>query len=329
MAGRSGINGGQGAPDPLEGLCEPDLQDALASWLSALSSERRASPHTLRAYAGDIRQFITYLNGHYGEPVALRHISDAALRDFRGWLSRKSMQGNGAATRARAMSSLRTFYKWLDRNGILHNPSLSLMATPKTPHKVPRPMETEQVFNLIDAAGGGEGEWAALRDRALFGLLYGCGLRIGEGLGLRLRDLDGRPDVLRITGKGQKQREVPVLPAVYAHLDAYRAACPYPETPERPVFLGIQGKKLNAGMVQKHMRELRVTYGLGEGATPHAFRHSYATHLLGEGLNLREVQELLGHASLSTTQRYTEVDYKQLLAIFKKAHPRENIQTKP
>lgn len=313
MAGRTRVSG-------LDGLCRPDLEDALCSWLSALASERRASAHTIRAYTGDIKQFLTYLAGHLGEPVALTHISDAALRDFRGYLSKKAMQGNGAATRARALSSLRTFYKWLDFNGILHNPNLKLMATPKQPHKVPRPLEAAQVFDVLDNAGGGD--WVNTRNRALLGMLYGMGLRVGEAIGLTVKDMEGSPDVLRITGKGNKQREVPTLPAVYKMLAAYRAACPYPETPERPLFLGEKGKKLNAGMIQKEMRELRITLGLGPKATPHAMRHSYATHLLGEGMNLREVQELLGHASLTTTQRYTEVDYKQLLDTFKKAHPR-------
>lgn len=309
MAGHTGLNG----------LIQPDLQEAIQGWFRYLESEKRFSAHTLRAYTGDLRQFITYLSGHLGETVALKDLSDAALRDFRGYLSRKAMQGNGSATRARALSSLRAFYKWLDRNGILHNPQISLMATPKQAHKVPRPLEAPRIFDMLETI---EGDWTNLRDKALLAMLYGMGLRIGEGLGLKISDIDHWPEILRIKGKGNKEREVPTLEAIKPLLDNYRKACPYPETPERPLFLGEKGKKLNAGLVQKRMRALRLSLGLGESATPHAMRHSYATHLLGEGLNLREIQTLLGHASLSTTQRYTEVDYKQLLETFKKAHPR-------
>ncbi|NBX65633.1 MAG: tyrosine recombinase XerC [Proteobacteria bacterium] len=302
------------------GMTEEDLQHALKSWFIYLESEKHYSPHTLRAYEGDIKQFLNYLSGHLGEAISLKDISDTALRDFRGYLSKKAMQGNGATTRARALSSLRTFYKWLDRNGILHNPNIRLMATPKTPHKVPRPLEVGQVFDVLENAGGDD--WVQIRNRALLGMLYGMGLRVGEAINLTIKAVEGAPDVLRIMGKGNKEREVPVLPVVYAMLAAYRAACPYPETPERALFLGQKGQQLNAGMIQKEMRNLRVTLGLGPKATPHAMRHSYATHLLGEGMNLREIQELLGHSSLKTTQRYTEVDYKKLLETFKKAHPR-------
>jgi len=305
---------------PLEGLCQPDLLDAVHSWLRALNSERRASKHTMRAYEGDIRQFLTYLNGHYGEAVGLKHISDAALRDFRGYLSKKAMKGNINATRARALSSLRTFFKWLDFNGILHNAELKLVSTPKLPHKVPRPMEVHRIFEMLDTFDGGD--WTHARDKALFGLLYGSGLRISEGLSLNIRDIDEATDMLRITGKGNKQREVPLLPESVKLIAAYRAVCPDVEEGTRPLFVGVQGKRLNQGMVQKRMRELRIRMGLGETATPHALRHSYATHLLGEGMNLREIQELLGHASLTTTQRYTEVNYEELLKTFQKAHPR-------
>lgn len=314
MAGRTGVI------NPLEGLCAPDLLEAVQTWLSALNSERRASRHTLRAYNSDIRQFLGYMNGHLGEPVALKDISDAALRDFRGYLSKKAMKGNSNTTRARALSSLRTFFKFLDRNGILHNASLKLMTTPKVPHKVPRPLEVGRIFEMLESLEGGD--WTFTRDKALFGLLYGSGLRISEGLNLNIEDIDNASDIIRIVGKGNKEREVPLLPQSVVLINVYRKSCPEIETADRPLFVGVQGKRLNAGMVQRRMRKLRIDMGLGETVTPHALRHSYATHLLGEGLNLREVQELLGHASLTTTQRYTEVDYTQLLATFNKAHPR-------
>jgi integrase/recombinase XerC len=313
MAGRTRIT-------TLEGMCRPDLLQAVQTWLSALNSERRASRHTLRAYNSDIRQFLSYMNGHLGEPVALKDISDAALRDFRGYLSKKALKGNSNTTRARALSSLRTFFKWMDFNGVLHNPALKLMTTPKIPHKVPRPIEAPRIFEMLESLEGGD--WTFIRDKALFGLLYGSGLRISEGLSLDIEDIDAATDLLRITGKGNKQREVPLLPQSVKLIADYRKICPEVETDDRPLFVGVQGKRLSAGMVQKRMRHLRIQMGLGATATPHALRHSYATHLLGEGMNLREIQELLGHASLTTTQRYTEVDYTQLLETFKKAHPR-------
>ena len=313
MAGSPRIN-------TLEGLCQPDLLTAVQTWLNALANERRASKHTLRAYEGDIRQFLTYMNGHLGEPIALKDISDAALRDFRGYLSKKAMAGNSNTTRARAVSSLRTFFKWLDFNGILHNAALKLVSTPKIPHKVPRPIEVHRIFEMLDTLD--EGDWTFARDKALFGLLYGSGLRISEGLSLNVKDIVPDMDMIRITGKGNKQREVPFLAESHRLIAAYRAACPETETPDRPLFIGVQGKRLNQGMVQKRMRYLRIRMGLGETATPHALRHSYATHLLGEGMNLREIQELLGHASLTTTQRYTEVNYEELLKTFRQAHPR-------
>lgn len=313
MAGRPGVN-------LLEGMCQPDLLQAVSTWLATLSGERRVSRHTLRAYDSDIRQFLGYMNNHLGAPVGLKDISDAALRDFRGYLSKKALKGNSSTTRARALSSLRTFFKWMDFNGILHNAALKLMTTPKVPHKVPRPLEAPRIFEMLDTMEGGD--WTDLRDMALFGLLYGSGLRISEGLSLNIKNIDEATDMIRITGKGNKQREVPLLTQSVNLIRAYREACPEVETDDRPLFIGVRGDRLNPGMVQKRMRALRVRMGLGETATPHALRHSYATHLLGEGMNLREIQELLGHSSLTTTQRYTEVDYTQLLETFKKAHPR-------
>lgn len=321
MAGRPGITP---AGTGFEGLCQPDLLDASNAWLRSLNSERRASAHTLRAYKGDLRQFLTYLQGHIGGPVALKDISDATLTDFRGYLSKKAMKGNSNTSRARAVSSLRTFYKWLDRNDYLHNPALKLLGTPKRPHKVPRPLEVGQVFEMLNTL---KGDWMMMRDRALFGLLYGSGLRISEGLQLNLGDIGPDQTMLRVTGKGNKQREIPLLPESIKLIREYQAVCPHVQDLSDPIFLGERGDRLNQGMAQKRMRHLRNQLGLSEAATPHALRHSYATHLLGAGLNLREVQELLGHASLSTTQRYTEVDYTQLLDTFKMAHPRAKGET--
>ncbi|OFW99662.1 MAG: hypothetical protein A3J37_07625 [Alphaproteobacteria bacterium RIFCSPHIGHO2_12_FULL_45_9] len=221
--------------------------------------------------------------------------------------------------RARSLSGVKNFLHWLDKQGIMHNAAITLVRTPKLPHKLPRPMEQVQAFRLIfdDVAD----DWVSLRDRALFTLLYACGLRINEALGLNIADLP-RDGYVRVMGKGGKERQVPTLPIVMESLAAYRAKCPYAEISTRPLFMGERGKRLNQGIAQKAMRDLRGLLNLPDTATPHALRHSFATHLLENGANLREIQELLGHSSLSTTQRYTEVNAEELIRIYKSAHPR-------
>lgn len=310
----------------LETACEPDLQAALQAWFNALTHEKHASPHTIRAYAGDIGRFIEFYQGHLGQPIALKDLSNASLSDFRSYLSKRAMAGNVNASRARAVSSLRSFFAWLDRNGYMHNASLGQLATPKRPHKVPRPLAVPQVFELLASLSNDTQNWTNLRDTALFALLYGSGLRISEALNLNMADIGQGADTLRVTGKGSKQREIPLLPQCHTYLNAYNAACPIIRDAHDPIFVGERGDRLNAGLAQKRMRYLRDVLGLGENITPHALRHSYATHLLGAGMNLREVQTLLGHESLTTTQRYTEVDHEQLLETFLKAHPRAHSQ---
>lgn len=260
---------------------------------------------------------------HLGKAPGLDDLSQISLRDFRAWLSRRSMEGAGAATRARALSGVKSFLNWLDKNGIVHNAAIQNVRTPKQPRKLPRPLFEKQAFEVLenlDLLPGREG-WIIKRDQALLTLLYGCGLRIDEALSLNIRDLP-RDGFLRVIGKGRKERQVPVLSIVEQALAAYRKTCPFAETPDRPLFLGVRGKRLRQQIAQKAMRDLRITLGLPETATPHALRHSFATHLLQNGANLREIQELLGHASLSTTQRYTDINAKELLAVYHKAHPR-------
>lgn len=303
-------------------ICAPDLEVTFNRWLTSLASERHASPHTIRAYRTDLARFFEHLRNHNGAPPTLKDLSDAALSDFRSWLSRRAMEGVSSQSRARAVSSVRSFYKWLDKEGLIHNAAVRVLATPKIPHGVPKPMDVDQVFGLLGASKDEAQNWCDLRDHALFTLLYGGGLRIAEALSLDMAAWENATDILRITGKGNKEREVPLLDEIRAAVNAYRAACPFAETKERPLFVGIKGGRMNAGLLQKRMRLWRKAMNLPETATPHALRHSYATHLLGQNLNLREVQTLLGHASLTTTQRYTEVDYAQMLDIFKKAHPR-------
>ncbi|MGB4106466.1 MAG: tyrosine recombinase XerC [Alphaproteobacteria bacterium] len=303
-------------------LCAPDLGKQLQDWQTYLSVEKNVSRHTLRAYAGDVIHFVKFLNGHIGRPVSIHDVSDAGIRDFRAWLSRKAMDGTANASRARSLSGVKNFLSWMDKHGVMHNAAIESIRTPKLPHKIPRPLHEIQARTLLDAATTiGDGEWMGLRDRALFTLLYGCGLRIDEALSLNLGDMpsDG---YIRVTGKGRKERQVPVIDIVEINLKIYLDACPFPAENARAIFLGAKGERLNQGVAQKAMRSLRTALSLPENATPHALRHSFATHLLQNGANLREIQELLGHASLSTTQRYTEINAEELIKIYRASHPR-------
>jgi integrase/recombinase XerC len=303
-----------------EMLCAADLRDKLAGWHDFLRYEKNVSKHTLRAYIGDVTGFLSFLSGYHEKVPGLNDLSETSLRDFRAWLSRRAMDGAGAATRARSLSGVRNFLTWLDRQGIMHNAAVKTVRSPKLPLKLPRPLSERQSFSVLDLPP--TGHWTGERDRALFTLLYGCGLRIDEALSLDITSLP-RDGYIRVHGKGRKERQVPVLNIVVETLDRYRAACPFAETPERPVFLGEKGKRLHQGVAQKAMRDLRLDLNLPETATPHAFRHAFATHLLQNGANLREIQELLGHQSLSTTQRYTEINADELIKVYKLSHPSE------
>lgn len=302
--------------------CAPDLADKLQKWHEFLRVEKNMSRHTLRAYCGDVSHFVRFLADHKGKPPSLDDLSQISLRDFRSWMSRKAMDGAGNASRARSLSGVKNFLSWLDKNGIMHNAAISTVRTPKQAHKLPRPLHESQAKEVLAQAGLlADEDWIAARDKALFTLLYGCGLRIDEALSLNMNDKP-RDEFLRVVGKGNKERQVPVIPLVAAALETYRKIKPFGLAPDDPLFIGAHGKRLNQGVAQRAMRELRVTLGLPENATPHALRHSFATHLLQNGANLREIQELLGHASLSTTQRYTEVNAAELIKVYKAAHPR-------
>lgn len=300
--------------------CEADLLSILNDWARWLSVEKKLSPHTCRAYIKDISGFIDFLSRHHACEISINILSAATITDFRSWLSRLAMNGASNVTRARALSSLKNFMKWMDRQGIAHNAAIQSVRAPKRGHKLPKslePVQTQRLLNDIPK----DDNWVAHRDHALFALLYGCGLRIDEALQLDITNLP-RDGFLRVIGKGSKERQVPVLREVEMALNAYRTECPYPETPQRALFLGAKGGRLKQGVAQKNMRNLRKGLSLPDTATPHALRHSFATHLLQNGANLREIQELLGHVSLSTTQRYTDVNYADLKAVYDKAHPR-------
>ena len=302
--------------------CAADLRAMTLKWIDYLRYEKKLSPHTLRAYGADVGHFIVFLFDYLGKNPCIDDLSEVRINGFRSWMSQKAMDGTSNASRARSLSGVKNFITWLDKQGIMHNAAINTVRSPKLPHKIPRPMHQDQAINLIDNAGFLERkDWIGARNYALFILLYGCGLRINEALSLNIRDFP-RDEFLRVTGKGNKERQVPVLAIVEKALNHYLTLCPYPASPDRPIFIGSRGDRLNQGVAQKAMRDVRGFMGLGDKVTPHALRHSFATHLLQNGANLREIQELLGHTSLSTTQRYTEVNAQEMLNIYKSAHPR-------
>jgi integrase/recombinase XerC len=299
-----------------------DLRAAIGAWLDWLTAERRASAHTVSAYGRDLAAFFDFLGLHRGEVPDLTLMSRLTPADFRAFLARRATDGRERTTIARGLSVLRGFVRFLERRKLASAPGLAVLRAPKLPQSVPKPLTVEDADATIDAAGDvATSVWRQKRDVAILTLLYGCGLRISEALGLTLAEAP-RNDVLVVTGKGRKQRHVPVLPAVKEAIADYLAACPYPLTRDGPLFVGGRGGPLSPRLVQRQMQTLRGMLGLAETATPHALRHSFATHLLGGGGDLRAIQELLGHASLSTTQRYTKVEPEHLLKVYAAAHPR-------
>jgi integrase/recombinase XerC len=303
-----------------------ELDPLLAGWRAWLRSERRLADLTRSGYEEDLGAFLAFMAGHRGGPLSVHDLAGLRLADFRAWLASRHHAGYARSSTARAMAAVRGFLRYLDRRHGVHNPTLQAMRTPRLPHRVPRPLAESDARDLILTARTDAREpWLGLRDTALLLLLYGAGLRIGEALSLDRRAVGVDPRALRslrVRGKGGKERLLPVLPIVAEALAAYLAACPAPPLPDEPLFKGARGGRLQQGVVQRQVRQLRVGLGLPETATPHALRHSFATHLLSAGADLRQIQELLGHASLSTTQIYTEVDRDRLLAVYEAAHPR-------
>jgi integrase/recombinase XerC len=300
----------------------PDLAAAAEAWLAYLAAERRAARHTLAAYRRDFADFVAFLAGHLGGAPGLAALAGLATADFRAWLAARQRRGLAHASSARALSAVRAFFRRQARLGAVHNAGLAALRTPKRPQGLPKPLAEDAALDLIDAAAGAAtAPWMAARDAAVLTLLYGAGLRIAEALSLARGDAPFG-DALTISGKGGKQRRVPILPAINAAVAAYLALCPFALAPTGPLFVGARGRRLGPRAVQARIERLRPLLGLPETATPHALRHSFATHLLAAGGDLRAIQELLGHASLSTTQRYTAVEPGRLLAIYDKAHPR-------
>jgi len=308
---------------------DDDAAAAAAEFLAHMRRQRRASPRTIEAYARDIAGFGAFLAEHLGRPASLEDLARLSPMDFRSHLARRRTEGDSSRTLARRLSALRSFYRWLERNRGVSNPALSALRGPRMPRNLPHPVGEPEAREVLALAGMTEENrppWVAARDVAVLSLLYGCGLRISEALGLTPADaaplVEGRSDILRITGKGGRTRQVPVLPVVTEALARYMELLPYDPGPEEPLFRGVRGGPLSPRIIQKLTARLRGALGLPDDATPHALRHSFASHLLARGADLRAIQELLGHASLSTTQIYTRVDTASLLAQYRKAHPR-------
>ena len=305
-----------------------DLTTAVVDWLGRLADERRLSAHTIAAYRRDLSDFLRFQAEHQGEAPDLAMLARLSVRDLRAWLARRAGESRARTSTARALSVVRVFFRHLEREGVAVSPALALVRGPRIPRGVPRPLSQGQAKAVVDLdarSAGAPPDWVARRDAAVLLLLYGCGLRIGEALSLDRGDAppaDGALHSLVITGKGRKQRLVPVLPIVAEAVADYLKACPHALGPGGPLFVGVRGRRLQPRLVQQTMAGLRGALGLPASATPHALRHSFATHLLAGGGDLRTIQELLGHASLSTTQRYTEVDEAGLMAAYTAAHPR-------
>lgn len=298
------------------------LKTAIEEWQRWLKTEKRCSGHTAAAYGRDLASFLNFLNDYTAQTPSFDILGKMEVTDFRAYLAARTQEGIGRTSLARNMSTLRNFFKFLERNALLSNPAVNVIHSPSVPKALPKPLTREQAFNVIKTAGElQEDSWLKKRDMAFVTLLYGCGLRIGEALSLDVKDRPGS-DVMTILGKGQKERVVPVLPIVREMINAYLKERPDGAPDNSPLFIGARGERANPGVMQRQMRKIRDMLGLPETATPHALRHSFATHLLSGGSDLRTIQELLGHSSLSTTQRYTGLDSDRMMDIYTHAHPR-------
>jgi integrase/recombinase XerC len=304
-------------------IAAPELMERRREWLESLGGERRLSANTLDAYERDTRQFLGFLTAHVGGPATLSDIHSLRPADLRAFLAHRRREGSGPRSLGRHLAGLRSFLRHLERKGLVNAAAAGAIRAPRQPKSLPKPLTDRQALNIVTAdAQLHEEPWIAARDAAVLTLLYGCGLRISEALALRPDDLTPGTTTLRITGKGGKTRLVPLLPVVLEATVLYRTLCPFHLVADEPLFRGARGGPLQPAIIQREMQKLRGAFGLPDSATPHALRHSFATHLLAGGGDLRTIQDLLGHASLSTTQIYTGVDTARLLEVYDRAHPR-------
>jgi len=304
-----------------------DVAGEIGRWLAYLGHERRMSPKTLEAYARDTSQFLGFLADHLGGAPSLKQLARLTPQDVRAFMAARRANGISARSLMRGLAGARSFARFLERGGKGKVAALTAVRAPKVPKTLPKPLAVPSAKRIADIdlrAGEDREPWIFARDAAVLALLYGSGLRIAEALSLKRDDVPapGAGDVIIVKGKGNKARMVPVLPQVLSLVADYLALCPYHSGPDGPLFLGAKGGPLSPRIIQLTMERLRGALGLADTATPHALRHSFATHLLARGGDLRAIQELLGHASLSTTQIYTAVDTERLLDAYKAAHPR-------
>jgi integrase/recombinase XerC len=304
-------------------IADPALMAERHNWLESLGEERRLADNTVEAYERDTRQFFAFMTAHLAGPVKLKDLANLKPTDLRGFLATRRKDGAGARTLGRGLAGIRSFLRYLEKRGLANAAGASALRSPKQPKSLPKPLSDVQALDVVNISGQLEEEpWIAARNAAVLTLLYGCGLRISEALGLTANDFLGDARALRVTGKGNKTRIVPLLPVALEAVAAYRKLCPYHLLGDTLLFRGAKGGVLQPAIIQREMQKMRGGLGLPETATPHALRHSFATHLLSSGGDLRTIQELLGHASLSTTQIYTGVDSARLLEVYDRAHPR-------
>jgi integrase/recombinase XerC len=306
---------------------DADVAAQVVRWLAQLANERRMSPKTCEAYERDLRQFVTFLCAHLGADVTLSRLARLTPADIRAFMAERRAAGISGRSRARVLAGARSFARFVERNGSGKVGALFAVRSPKIAKTLPKPLTVASARRVIESelrASEDREPWIFARDAAVLGLLYGSGLRISEALSLKCKDVPapGQGDAITVTGKGNKRRMVPVLGQVLALVADYVALCPNELPADGPLFIGAKGGPLSPRIVQLTMERLRGVLGLAETATPHALRHSFATHLLARGGDLRSIQELLGHASLSTTQVYTAVDSERLLEVYRNTHPR-------
>ena len=301
----------------------PKLLTARKDWLEQLEKTRRVAKLTVEAYERDSRQFLSFLCQHLGHRPDISDLSELRVADIRSFLAYRRNEGVGSRSLGRGLAGIRSFFNFLTRTGLADVPAARVVRTPKQPKSLPKPLNIADALHIVDKKTQLDDEpWVASRNAAILTLCYGCGLRISEALSLTPADFsDKNATSIYVTGKGGKTRLVPVIPAVHEAIDDYLSCCPFILPPDQPLFRGVRGGKLQRAIVERAVQQLRSSLGLPDSVTPHALRHSFATHLLSRGGDLRTIQELLGHASLSTTQIYTGVDTDRLMEVYKKAHP--------
>jgi integrase/recombinase XerC len=299
-------------------MIDKKLSKVIDRWIDYLEIQRKYSHHTINSYLSDLKFFLEYFSN---PDISLLDLKKLEIRDFRNFFSHRAKDNIQKASIAREESSIRNFFKWMNNNKILQNTAIFQLSSPKLPKVLPRSIDAETIFDLIDQATDNCSEpWIGLRDKAFFTLLYGCGLRISEAVSLNVGDITNN-EFLKVRGKGNKDRYIPILPVVIENINKYKVSCPYNLTDKDALFLGAKGERLSPRIIQRKLQKMRIDMNLPSNITPHALRHSFATHLLAQGSDLRSIQELLGHSSLNSTQRYTEVNLEKIQKEYQKAFP--------